>query len=386
MAASIFDELKGYVGFGPADERALRAFLPLARPHFVEIASTFYQRILEHPDARKALEGGESTVGRLKVTLIAWMEKLLSGPWDEDYFQLRCRIGRVHVRIALPQHYMFGAMNVVRREMNALLDLAYPDDAEARAVTRAALGRILDLELAIMLHTYREDLIDQAARTERLSTFGQLVGSIGHELRNPLGVIETSLFILQGRVSGDERAQKHVQRIAEQVGIANGIVSSLLDMIRDRPPQRAVVPLSPLIANVASAVRRPEGVRLSLVGLEGISLDGDPTQLRQLFLNLVDNAVQAVSPEGEVRVRAEPAAARPGRDGPWVRVAVEDTGPGLDPAVRARLFEPLVTTRVKGIGLGLALVKRIAERHGGSVAYAPREGGGARFWIELPRA
>jgi signal transduction histidine kinase len=381
MAASIFDELKGYVGFGPADEHALRAFLPLARPHFVEIASTFYQRILEHPDARKALEGGESTVGRLKVTLVAWMEKLLSGPWDEEYFQLRCRIGRVHVRISLPQHYMFGAMNVVRREMNALLDQAYPEDAQARSLTRAALGRILDLELAIMLHTYREDLIDQAARTERLSTFGQLVGSIGHELRNPLGVIETSLFILQGRVSGDERAQKHVQRISEQVGIANGIVSSLLDMIRDRPPLRAAVPLAPLIASAASAVHRPEGVRLSLVGLEALSLDGDPTQLRQLFLNLIDNAVQAASPEGEVWVRAEHPVA-----GGRVRVAVEDTGPGVDPAVRARLFEPLVTTRVKGIGLGLALVKRIAERHGGSVSYAPREGGGARFQLELPRS
>jgi signal transduction histidine kinase len=273
---------------------------------------------------------------------------------------------------------MFGAMNVVRRELSDLVDREYLSQPEKLRQLRAAVGRILDLELAIMLHTYREDLIDQAARTERLSTFGQLVGSIGHELRNPLGVIETSLFILQGRVGDDERAQKHVQRISEQVGIANGIVSSLLDMIRDRPPVHERVSLAPLVASAAAAVTRPAGVRLSLEGLEALSLDGDPAQLRQVFVNLIDNAVQAAAPEGEVWVRGE-AKDR-------LSINVEDTGPGVAPEVRARLFEPLVTTRAKGIGLGLALVKRIAERHGGRISYAPRAGGGARFLLDLPRA
>ena len=91
-----------------------------------------------------------------------------------------------------------------------------------------------------MLHTYRDDLLAQQARVERLSTFGQLVGSIGHDLRNPLGVIETSLFILRGRVGEDERATKHLDRIGEQLRIANGIITNLLDMIRNRPlAQRA---------------------------------------------------------------------------------------------------------------------------------------------------
>ena len=165
------------------------------------------------------LAGGERQVGQLKVTLVAWMDQLLRGPWDEDYFELRCRIGRVHVRIALPQHYMFGAMNVMRRELNAIVDdQHFAPTAEQLRRGRAALGKILDLELAIMLHTYREDLLAQQARSERLATFGQLVGSIGHELRNPLGVIESSLYILQGR---DRRAtsarKKHIERIGEQL-------------------------------------------------------------------------------------------------------------------------------------------------------------------------
>jgi signal transduction histidine kinase len=86
-------------------------------------------------------------------------------------------------------------------------------------------GRILDLELAIMLHTYREDLLAQQARTERLSTYGQLVASIGHDLRNPLGVIESSLFILRNRVGTDERVHKHLDRIGSQLVVANDIIT-----------------------------------------------------------------------------------------------------------------------------------------------------------------
>ncbi|HEX4458054.1 MAG TPA: protoglobin domain-containing protein, partial [Polyangia bacterium] len=187
---TLFAELKRYVGWSDGDEQALRELHQHAAPHFVRIAEVFYARILAHEGSRTALVGGESRVGQLKVSLIAWMERLLTGPWDEDYFELRCRIGRVHVRIALPQHYMFGAMNVLRRELAEIVDTEHATDLAALERARRAVDKILDLELAIMLHTYREDLLAQQTRTERLATFGQLIGSIGHELRNPLGVIE----------------------------------------------------------------------------------------------------------------------------------------------------------------------------------------------------
>ena len=236
MPETIFEEVKRYVGFDRADEEALLALHPLARPHFARISEVFYQRILQHEDARKALFEGESMVGRLRHSLVLWMDKLLTGPWDETYYELRARIGRKHVDIALPQHYMFGAMNVLRQEFNALIDDAFLQAPAERRQVRLAVGKILDLEMAIMLHTYREDLLSQQARSERLATFGQLVGSIGHELRNPLGVMESSLYILRGRIEeGDDRAKKHVNRIGEQLGIANTIIADLLDMIRDKP-------------------------------------------------------------------------------------------------------------------------------------------------------
>jgi two-component system, NtrC family, sensor histidine kinase HydH len=379
MAETLFEELKRYVNWGVADERALRLLHPLAQPHFVRVADVFYERILEHEHARTALEN-EAQVGRLKVTLVKWMERLFQGPWDEEYYELRARIGRVHVRIALPQHYMFGAMNVLRRELNALIDGFYRDRPEELAAARAAFSRILDIELAIMLHTYREDLLSQQAKAERLSTFGQLVGSIGHELRNPLGVIESSLYILKSRTGGDERAAKHVARIGEQVAIANSIITQLLDMIRDRPLQKQPLALAEVVEQAIGSVTRPTQVSIATEGLATLPpIEGDPVQVRQVFVNLVENAVQASGKVGSVRLTGKAT-------GKNVEVTVEDSGPGVDPTIRRRLFEPLVTTKQKGIGLGLALVKRIVERHGGTIAYRAGLGGGACFVIHLPAA
>ncbi len=353
MEETLFEELKRYVGWSETDEVALRELYAPAAPRFRQIAEIFY------------------------ATLQQWMDGLLRGPWDEAYYENRARIGRYHVRISLPQHYMFGAMNVIRRELNAVIDEAYLQEPDKLARARQALGRILDIELAIMLHTYREDLLAQQARVERLSTFGQLVGSIGHDLRNPLGVIESSVYILRGRIGQDDRAKKHLDRIGEQLGVANGIITNLLDMIRNRPLTKERVALGDLVQGACDSVQRPEEVHVGVVGIDGLEVNGDAVQLRQVFVNLVTNAVEAAAPAGEVTVRGA-------RVGDTVEIAVEDTGPGVDPATARRLFEPLITTKEKGIGLGLALVKRIVERHDGTVGYQPRGTGGARFTVRLP--
>jgi two-component system, NtrC family, sensor histidine kinase HydH len=377
MSESLFDELKRYVEFGPVDAGALRALHPQASAEFARIAERFYRRILAHDGARKAL-GGERQVGRLKLSLVAWMDRLFTGPFDEDYYELRARIGRTHVRIGLPQHYMFGAMNLVRRELDDVVGRCYMKQPTELANARRALGKILDLELAIMLHSYREELLAQQARTERLATFGQLVGSIGHELRNPLSVIETSLVILKGKIGEDERSAKHVQRIFEQLEIANEIISKLLDMIRERPLRPERIRLQDVLASTVSSMQWPSGVRFSKHGIDELpAVAADSGQLRQVFVNLLTNAVEAASPEGEVLLSAN-------LDGEEVRLSIEDTGPGVPEAVRARLFEPLVTSKTSGVGLGLALVKRIIDRHQGSISYQPRALGGAQFLVRLP--
>jgi len=378
VAETLLEELRRYVGWGSEDERALRALHGPAQPRFHAITEIFYETILRHDQARASLVGGESRVGHLKVTLQHWLDTLLRGPWDQAYLETRCRIGRQHVKIALPQHYMFGAMNVVRRELNQVIDDVYLSRPAELAAARRAVGRVLDLELAIMLHTYREDLLAAQARQERLATFGQLVGSIGHELRNPLSVMETSLYILRGKVPDEEGTRRHLDRIGDQLRAANGIITNLLDIIRERPVAQQPVTLAAVLEEAAGAVTLPAEVALERADLEALpSIRGDALQLRQVFVNLLENAVQAASPAGRIWVR--------GSSGPGaVRVAVEDSGPGVDEAVRARLFEPLISTREHGVGLGLALVKRIVERHGGSVVYQRGAAGGACFTVSLP--
>lgn len=374
----LFDDLKRYVGFGPEDEQALRAVHARLAPSFPAVSEVFYARVLEHEEARQALGRGEKHVGQLKGTLVRWMNELFSGPWDEAYVERRARIGRVHVQIALPQQYMVSAMNVVRTQLRQHLAQVLAEGTPEHRATWFAIERMCDVDLALMLHTYREDLEARQARAERLATFGQLVGSIGHELRNPLGVIETSLYLLKSKVPPDERTQKHLDRISQQVSLANDIITQLLELIREKPLQRSPVAIAPLVEDAISNVARPAGCSIETDGLAlGLRTDGDPTQLRQVLVNLVDNACYAAGEAGRVRIAVR-------RDGAELELTIDDSGPGIDRAVRGRLFEPLVTTKPRGIGLGLALVRRIVERHEGTISASSGPLGGARFVVRLP--
>src|SRR5437762_324093 len=109
MSLTFLDSLKHYVGFTEASSASLRELHPLAQSVFVPIADDFYAAIEAHPGARAAIAGGAAQIQRLKETLVRWLDSLLLGPHDEAYYQQRARIGRVHVRIALPQAFMFTA-------------------------------------------------------------------------------------------------------------------------------------------------------------------------------------------------------------------------------------------------------------------------------------
>src|SRR6188768_1238319 len=139
---TLFAELKRYVRFTDEDSAALREFGPAAEPQFERIAAEFYDRIREHEEAH-AVFTGEEQIMRLRRSLVRWMKRLCDGPHDEAYFQERAKIGRVHVRIGLPQRYMFTAMALIRSSFD---ELASALSGAPRI--RHALDRILDLELA----------------------------------------------------------------------------------------------------------------------------------------------------------------------------------------------------------------------------------------------
>jgi two-component system, NtrC family, sensor histidine kinase HydH len=382
---TFFESLKRYVGFTETSSAALRDLHPLAQPSFVPIVDDFYAAIDAHPGARAAITGGSPQVARLKQTLIQWLGSMLLGPHDEAYYQLRARIGRVHVRIELPQGFMFTAMNRIRVH---LLDVArerLAGDPAALRGAATALHQILDLELAIMLETYREDLVVKNRSAERLATIGQFAAGIGHELRNPLGVIESSLFLLRQHL-GQETASrpqvaKHLDRIGGEVLRANKTIQDLLDLARNRPPHRRPTALRQLVESATANALLPPMVRVTVAAVPAdLAVHVDPDQIQQVLVNLFMNAAQAMPGGGHIQVAAEtlPTTAA-------ASIRVHDDGPGIPAEVRPRIFEALFTTKAKGSGLGLALCRRIVEAHGGSIQLAPSDAGAA-FVLVLPTA
>lgn len=375
---TFFDDIKQYVQFTPEDSALLRSLEPILGPHFAEISEHFYACILAHPRAHAAITGGQAQVERLKQTLAEWMLTGLRGPHDEAFYERRARIGRVHVRIALPQQYMVTAMDVMRLDYRRVLEPALRDDLPRFIAASNSLDRLFDLELAIMFQTYQEDSEERLRRRERLATIGQLAASIGHDLRNPLGVIESSLFILRRRAGDDERAVKHLDKISKQVQLCDRIVTDLLDMARNNPPKLAPVDVESAMREVVEEVPCPEHVQIRIEVEPQLRVQADPGLLQQALTNLVNNAVRALDKRpGRVELRAA-------NEGEHVRLSVLDEGPGFDPEVLPTAFEPLVSTRAKGIGLGLALVKSVVERHGGTVTAGNRPEGGAQVDILLP--
>ena len=137
-------EMKEYVGFTADDERALAELLPRIEPHADGICDHFYECILRHPHAHAAITGGEKQVARLKKSLREWLLRGLSGSYDSDFYESRSRVGRMHVAIDLPQQFMFTAMNVIRLDLRAVVDEAFPDDSKAQRRANNAVDRLLD--------------------------------------------------------------------------------------------------------------------------------------------------------------------------------------------------------------------------------------------------
>ena len=223
------------------------------------------------------------------------------------------------------------------------------------------------------------DAHEQLVRQERLAAIGQLASTIGHELRNPLGVLSNAVYLLRGDL-GDaptEAAQRHLATAEREVSAATVIVSDLLEFARQRDPVLDDVDVAALINEVVSVLPPPTGVELTADVKSSVSVRADRDQLRQLLLNLVGNAYQSMPEGGKVTVGAMTG-------GGVVRIWVTDTGEGIPNDVRKRLFEPFFTTKARGVGLGLAVCSRVVEAHHGEITVDSTVGEGSTFRVTLP--
>lgn len=202
---------------------------------------------------------------------------------------------------------------------------------------------------------------------------GEMSAVLAHEIRNPLASLKGHAQLLEEQLAGDDRRQAKARRIVDEAVRLERLTTSLLDFVRaSRVARQLSDPRA--IARRAADITDASRVKLDDQSAPDVwSLD--PTRIEQALVNLVRNALQASDKPVELSVRRE--------DG-GLLFQISDRGPGIAPAVQARLFQPFVTGRTQGTGLGLSVVRRVAELHGGTVVHSARTGGGTTFRLWLP--
>jgi len=259
-----------------------------------------------------------------------------------------------------------------------------------------------------------QDAQEQLVRQEKLAVLGQLAGGVGHELRNPLGVINSAVYYLKlVQPDADKKIRQYHAIIEQEVRNADKIITDLLDFARIKSVEREAVSIPELVQGVLNRFPVPRSVDVVLKLPASLPMVfADLRQMEQVLGNLTVNACQAMAQGGKLTISARvvvpvpvrgvvvPVPARgvvvpvpgnhlgslSGRDQQkgMVAIAVKDTGTGISPENMKKLFEPLFTTKIKGIGLGLAVSRKLAEANGGRIEVKSEPGKGSTFTLILP--
>jgi signal transduction histidine kinase len=231
-------------------------------------------------------------------------------------------------------------------------------------------------------------MMGRLSSQERLAALGQLAGSVSHELRNPLGVLRNSLFSLREAVEGNAaNTGKIIDRIERNVQRCNTIVTDLLNYARTGQPDRRDVEIDAWLSEMLDEHDLPAGIALRRALESGATVLLDRNRFRQVLVNLLDNAAQAMSDAEWLRSmpRERTITVRTTGSGPDLILSVRDTGPGIPADVLPRVFDPLFTTKSFGVGLGLPTVRQIVEQHGGTIDVESTPGESTIFTVRLPR-
>ncbi len=264
------------------------------------------------------------------------------------------------------------------------------DDRLRDAFSREEVQLLVGLATQVAVTVENSQLYQQMKEKDRLAALGEMAAGLAHEIRNPLGSIKASAQYLSETSDQPEGRGEFLDIIVDEVDRLNRVVSSFLDYARPAHTDPEPIDVNATV-QLTLQFLRPECDSAD-VGLH-VTMDPelpkvriDIEHLRQVLINLVQNAMQAMTSGGDIYVETRiqdrfriGAGARP-----WVHLSVRDTGPGIAPGLLANLFVPFVTTKQQGTGLGLAISQRIVSEIGGRIDVRSRQGVGTTFVVLLP--
>jgi signal transduction histidine kinase len=220
-------------------------------------------------------------------------------------------------------------------------------------------------------------------KVKRLSDIGTLAATVAHELRNPLAAISMAAHNIKRKAKNPD-LDKHLANIEKKVSESDIIISNLLFYSRIKPPHYENVNISAIIEEAVDHIRenckRNETIIADIEALKTISIEADPVQIKEVVHNIMNNACDAVPPEGG---RLEITGAC---DEEAIKIVFKDNGQGIKKENLAKVFDPFFTTKAKGTGLGLSVCRQIVDLHGGSIEIESEPGKGTSLIVRLPRA
>ncbi len=224
---------------------------------------------------------------------------------------------------------------------------------------------------------------EQRVKLEKMATVGELATMVAHDLRNPLTSIRNASFYMKstcGSLTGKgvQPLLEMTDLIEQEIIYANNIINDLLEFAAKRPLQREKHDLNKLLEGFFEQNKTPENIRLESNYRAKTPVNVDSRQMHRVFSNLTENAIQAMPEGGKLTVETRESEHA-------VDITFADTGVGIPEENMSRLFQPLFTTKAKGIGMGLAICKRIIEQHGGTITVQSKADRGAVFIMRMPK-
>jgi signal transduction histidine kinase len=225
---------------------------------------------------------------------------------------------------------------------------------------------------------------EKLLKEERFSTVGHVTATVAHELRNPLGAISNTIFVVRTATANNPALARAADRMDRSVARCNKIIRNLLEYTMVRDFKRERVTLDLWLGSILDDERMPAGIEMRrCLAAPHVVLEADTDRMRRVVVNLIENAVQAVEDRADGEKRCITVTTRFTDS---VEIVVEDTGSGIAADVLPRIFEPLFSTRGFGTGLGLATAKQIVDQHDGSIEVATEPGRDTSFRVVLPCA